>query len=127
MRPDLAWLSNPLMSGTYDQLTTGISGDNTPLLPTPWVTQLQRLHTTSLAANGSSEYNSIVGNFSEMLIGMRTSGVVIDVLDSGSVVDEDSETWNATTQFMRFIRARIRVDMMLMQPSHFSVMSGLTV
>lgn len=123
---DLAWISNPLMSGTYDQLVTGISSDNTPLLPTPWVSQLQRLHTTSLAANGSSEHNSIVGNFSEMLIGMRTSGVVIDVLDSGSVVDENSDTWNATTQFMRFIRARIRVDMLLMQPSHFSVMSGLT-
>lgn len=124
---DLAWVSNPLMSGTYDQLVTGVAGDSTPLLPTPWVSQLQRLHTTSLAANSSSEYNSIVGAFSEMLIGMRTSGVVIDVLDSGSVTDENSDSWNATTQFMRFIRARIRVDMLLMQPSHFSVMSGLTV
>jgi hypothetical protein len=96
------------------------------LEPTPWVRQLMRHYTTNLAASGSPQmYNMIVGDFRECLVGMRTSGVVIDVLDAGQVTDSNSETWNATTQFLRFIRARIRVDSILMRPTWFSVLSGV--
>ena len=123
---DLAWIMNPTIGGTYDGLVTGISSDNTPLEPTPWVRQLQRLFTTNLAVASSPEqYNMVVGDFRECLVGMRTSGVVIDVLDQGQVTDSDSVSWNATTQFMRFVRARIRVDALLMRPTWFTVLSGV--
>lgn len=122
----LAWIMNPTIGGTYDGLKTGISSDNTPLEPTPWVRQLRRMYTTNLAATGSPQaYNMVIGDFRECLVGMRTSGVVIDVLDSGSVTDTDGDTWNATTQYMRFVRARIRVDAVLMRPTWFSVLSGV--
>lgn len=123
---DLAWVMNPTVGGTYDGLVTGISSDNTPLEPTPWVRQLMRLYTTNLAATGSPQsYNTIVGDFSQLLVGMRTSGVVIDVVDGGSVTDSDSISWNATSQFLRHVRARIRVDSVVMQPGFFSVLSGV--
>ena len=123
---DLAWIMNPTIGGTYDGLVSGITNDNTPLEPTPWVRQLQRFFTTNLAVYGSPQvYNMVLGRFSECLVGMRTSGVVIDVLDQGQVTDEDSTSWNATTQFLRFVRARIRIDALLMRPTWFTVLSGV--
>jgi len=122
----LSWIMNPTVAATYDGLVTGISSDNTPLEPTPWVRQLQRYYTTNLAASGSPEaFNMVVGDFSQLLVGMRTSGVVIDVVDAGSVTDADSVTWNATSQFLRHVRARLRVDCVVMQPGFFSVLSGV--
>jgi HK97 family phage major capsid protein len=121
---DLAWTMNPVIGATYDGLVTGISGDSTPLRPTPWVSQLQRFYTTSHAVSGS-DYNMIAGYFPEVLVGMRTNGVVLDLLDEATGTDEDGDSWNAATQFMRFIRARMRVDVIVMRPSFFSVLSGV--
>lgn len=47
----LAWIHNPTQGETYDGLVTGISGDNTPLMPTQWAGSLRKFSTTSLAAN----------------------------------------------------------------------------
>jgi HK97 family phage major capsid protein len=123
---NLAWINNPTVATVYDQLVTGITSDNTPLRPTPWVETLRRFYTTSLAANASSEYNQIIGAFNEMLIGARYSGVVIDVIDAGQVTDAEGDTTNAVSQFARFIRARLRADVVLMRPAHFSVLAGTT-
>ena len=69
---------------------TGITNDNTPLMPTGWVEQLQRYHTTSLTVttNSPPDYNMIVGDFREMVIGARTGGVRVEVLNEGTVTDD---------------------------------------
>lgn len=118
---DLAWIHNPRDGATYDQL---IGTDNQPLRPTPWAGALQRFMTTGLEVD-SGNTQMIVGDCSQILVGMRTSGVVIDVLDSGQMT-VDGETYDAGSQFMRFIRARIRFDALLMRPDHFTVLRGVT-
>lgn len=122
---DLSWIMNPVIGGTYDGLVTGISGDNSPLMPTPWASQLQRFHTTSLEANGSSEYDMVVGQFGEMLLAFRAGGIRLQVLQEGSASD-GSKTWNATSQMLVWIRAHVQVDVAILRPSHFSVLSGVT-
>ncbi|MBK6279766.1 MAG: hypothetical protein IPF57_17360 [Gammaproteobacteria bacterium] len=59
-----------------------------------------------------------------MLVGARTSGVIIDVIDSGAVTDSAGTSWNATSQFLRHIRARVRVDVCVMRPGFFAVLEG---
>lgn len=119
---ELSWVMNPITAALYDGLTTGISGDNTPLEPTPWVRQLQRFHTTNLEEAGTSPntYSSVIGDFAQLLVGMRYGGVVFDVLDSGAAGDD-----NALTEFKRFIRCRMRLDCVVMQPAFFSALNGI--
>lgn len=116
---ELSWILSPTQGATYDGLVTGIASDKTPLTPTPWAAALRRLMTTTLTTPATM----IVGDFREVLVGMRTSGVVLDVLDAGSITDDDGDTFNAATQFGRLIRARIRVDALCMRPSWFSVIT----
>ncbi len=62
----------------------------------------------------------IVGDFSQVLIGMRTSGVRIQVLDAGAV-----GSTNAVSQMLRWVRAFLRADMVLMQETFFSKLAGV--
>lgn len=113
---ELRWILPPSVAQSYDQLVTGISGDLTPLAKTPWVAELPTLNTTALTTD------AIVGRFDQMLLGSRAS-VQLQVLDAGSVVDDQGETWNAVSQMMRFIRAYVRIDVALARPNWFSVLS----
>ncbi|WP_081644427.1 phage major capsid protein [Thioalkalivibrio sp. AKL19] len=118
---NLAWIMNPRDGGTYDRLQ---ASDNQPLRPTPWAGALRQFPTTSLDVDGG-ETDMIVGAFDQVLIGLRTGGVVFDVVDSGSIT-ADGETINAASQFVRFLRARIRFDSVLMRPDWFTVLRGVT-
>jgi HK97 family phage major capsid protein len=122
---DLAWIQNPRVAATYDGLVTGLASDKTPLQPTPWASQLKRYFTTNLSPTGSplTSYQ-VIGDFREVLVGARTSGVIIDVIDSGAVTDSAGTSWNATSQFLRHIRARVRVDVCVMRPGFFAVLEG---
>lgn len=125
----LSWIMNPQQGETYDGLVTGISGDNTPLIPTGWVSQLQRYHTTTLSlntGNSPNDYDMVVGDFTQMVIGTRNGGVRVEVLDQGTVTDANSDTWNASTQLLRHIRAYMRVDVALLRPTWFTVLTGVT-
>ncbi len=91
-----------------------------PLQPTPWTAQLRKFTTTSLPTNlggGSNESLAVLGDFSQLLFGMRTSGVTIRIVDSGSVTDSAGTTWNATSQLMRLVVAYLRADVCVLRPS----------
>ena len=123
---DVAWVTNPRDGATYDGLadTTG-----QPLRPTPWAADMRRFSTTSIATDeggGSNESYMIVGDFRQCLVGMRTSGVNLEVLREGTVTDSSGDSWNATTQLLRHVRAYMRVDVALLRPTWFTVLSGVT-
>ena len=88
--------SNPRDGATYDGLadTTG-----QPLRPTPWAADLRRFSTTSISTTeggSSDESYMLVGDFRQCLVGMRTSGINLEVLREGTVTDSSGESWNAT-------------------------------
>lgn len=123
----LSWVLNPAVGTIYDQLTTGLTGDASPLQPTPWVAQLQKMFTTSLAVNASSEYQQIVGDFSQVLLGMRTNGMTLQVLTSGSATDSAGVTYNAASDLMVLFRIYVRMDVALLRPTWMHVLSGTTI
>ena len=123
---DMAWVTNPRDGATYDGLadTTG-----QPLRPTPWAADLRRFSTTSISTSeggGSNESYMLVGDFRQCLVGMRTSGINLEVLREGTVTDAAGDSWNATTQLLRHVRAFMRVDVALLRPTWFTVLSGVT-
>jgi HK97 family phage major capsid protein len=125
----LAWIMNPAVGEVYDGLVTGISNDNTPLTKSPWVEALRPFMTTTLAASSDSpnQYTMIVGDMSQVTVGMRTSGIRVEVLNEGTVTDASSVDFNATTQFLRHIRAYARLDVAIMRPTWLTVLSGVTL
>ena len=68
----------------------------------------------------------LVGDFRQCLVGMRTSGINIEVLREGTVSDSSGDSFNATTQLLRHVRAYMRVDVALLRPTWFTVLSGVT-
>lgn len=124
--PDgLAWILHPRDGETFDKLkdTTG-----QPLQPTPWASKLKRFSTTSLptTGGGGTESTSIVGDFSQCLIGLRTNGVVVRVLDSGQVTDSNGYTHNAASELKRLIVAYLRADVAVLRPTWFTALTGIT-
>ncbi|MAT71205.1 MAG: phage major capsid protein [Planctomycetaceae bacterium] len=122
----LAWVAHPRDAETYDGLT---DSTGQPLNPTPWARDLQRFTTTSLPTDeggGSDESIGIVGDFSQVLVGMRTTGANVRILDAGTVTDADSVTHNAASELKKLIVAYIRADVALLRPSWMTVLSGIT-
>jgi HK97 family phage major capsid protein len=122
---NLSWISNPRDAGTFDRLYDNVSG--VPLTPTPWVQQLQRHYTSKLPITGGAgtEGTMVVGDFSEMLIGVR-SQVRIEILPAGTATESDGTSHNAASELKRFIRAYLRADIAVMRPQFFNVLSGVT-
>ncbi|MEM9186093.1 MAG: phage major capsid protein [Planctomycetota bacterium] len=123
---ELAWVQNPRDSQTFDGLQ---ATDNQPLQPTPWAGALQRYSTTSMPVDlgtGSNESEAIIGDFSQVIVGMRTSGINVRVLDAGEVSDAGGELHNAASHLKRLIVAYMRADVALLRPSWFTVLSGVT-
>ena len=119
----LAWINHPRTDDTYDGLQ---DTTNQPMLPTPRVAKLQRYSTTALPTDeGSSESVSIVGDFTQLAFGMRTSGVNVRILDSGTVNDGTND-WNATSQLLRHIVCYMRADVAVLRPGFFTALTGIT-
>ena len=122
----LAWVMDPRDAETYDQLVDTLGQ---PLRPTPWVEKLRRFHTTSidetLGGSGNESW-MVVGDFRQMVIGMRTSGVMLRIIDAGSVTDGDSVSHNAVDELKFFIVAHMRADMALLRPTWFCKLTGIT-
>lgn len=123
----LAWIQHPRDAETYDGLvdTTG-----QPLNPTPWAAGLNRFTTASVPSDlgaGDNESQAIIGDFSQVVVGMRTSGINIRVLESGSVEDEDGNFHEATSELKRLIVAYLRADVAVLRPQWLTVMNGITI
>ena len=121
----LAWITHPRDGETYDQLK---DTTNQPLQKPTWVQNLRPFSTTSLPTNlggGSDESVSFVGDFSQMLLGVRRQ-LQIRIADDGSVTDSAGTTWNATDQLMKFIVAYLRMDVVILRPSFFCKLEGIT-
>lgn len=120
----LAWLGHPRDFATFDGLT-----DTTgqPLRPTPWASQLRPLSTTSFSiTEGGAGSSMAIGDFSQMILGMRTSGVRLEVFRDGSVTDGSSVTHNALAEMKVHIRAYLRADVAVMRPTWFTKLTGVT-
>jgi len=121
----LSWITNPREGETFDGLT-----DTTgqPLNPTPWAGALKRFSTTSLPSTeggGSDESVSIIGDFSQVLVGMKGSGITVRILDSGQVSD-GTVTHNAASELKKLVVAHMRADVALLRPAWMTVLSGIT-
>lgn len=123
---ELAWILHPRDGQTFDGLQ---DTTDQPLRPTPWVEKLRRLYTTSLPTTegvGTNESVSILGDFRQVLIAARTRGLVVRVLDAGQVTHSDGGTINAASQLMRLIVAYLRVDVAVLRPTWFTLLTGIT-
>jgi HK97 family phage major capsid protein len=122
----LAWILHPRDAATFDGLTS--SADDQPLQPTPWAGALQKLMTTSLPTTegGGAASIGIIGDFSQLLFGMRTEGLRIEVLREGQITDDAAETHNATSDLKVILRAYLRADMVVLRPSWFTLLDGIT-
>lgn len=121
----LAWLGHPRDFATYDGLT---DSTGQPLRPTPWASQLQPFATTSFSVaedGGSNESTMIVGDMSQVVIGMKTQGVRLEIFREGSLTD-GSETHNAVEEMKVHIRAYMRADVAVMRPNWITKLTGVT-
>jgi HK97 family phage major capsid protein len=121
----LAWIQNPRDGGTYDNLQDTL---HQPLRMTPWVEKLQQFFTTSVNTVEGSGADSfaVVGDFGQMLIGMRTSGIVLRRINGGAAADILGTTLTAPDMFLEFICCYLRADIVLLRPTWFTVLSGIT-
>ena len=70
---------------------------------------------------GSNEGYSVIGDFREMLFGMRTSGIVLRRLPAGQVIDQQNVTHNAPAELKEFLVAYLRADVAILRPTWFTV------
>ncbi|MCX7399966.1 MAG: phage major capsid protein [Planctomycetales bacterium] len=121
---ELSWVQNPRDMTNWQGLA-----DSTyqPLAAPPMVAAMKQFSTTALpkTEGAGAESSSIIGDFRQLAFGMRTSGVVIRVLDAGTVSD-GTDDFNAVSQLGKFIVAHLRADVALLRPAWFSVLSGIT-
>jgi HK97 family phage major capsid protein len=122
----LAWIQHPRDAAVYNGLTDTLGQ---PIRPTPWAASLQKYLTTSIPTTlgAGAESLAIVGDFSQVLVGMRTSGVQMEVFNAGQADSAAGETINALSQAARWIRVYLRADVALVQPTWFAQMTGITV
>ena len=83
-------------------------------------------NTATDGLDGSDESFMVIGDMSQVVIGVR-SNIVIRVANDGTVTDSASTTWNATSQLLRHVVAYMRVDIGILRPTHFIVSTGITV
>ena len=124
----LAWIQHPRDAETYQNLVTTLSGAY--MEPSPWAAALKQFYTTSVSiteGSGNNESFAVVGDFNQLLIAMRTTGVTIRRIPAGQVVDGAGTTHNAPQELKEFIVAYLRADVALLQPMWFSLLIGLKV
>lgn len=89
----------------------------------PWTEALSKFVSNQIPINlggGSNETEVYVGDFSQLVFGMR-SDVVMEVLREGTVGSD-----NATSELKVFIRAYLRADVGVLRPDHFERLLGIT-
>jgi len=123
----LAWISHPRDAQVINDLK---DTTNQPLAASPWAAGLNQFSTTSMPTTGgvgSDESSAIVGDFSQVLVGMRTTNVVVRVLSSGQVTDSSGTVFNAASQLGRLIVAHLRCDVAVLQPGWLTRLTGIKI
>lgn len=117
----LAAIFAPRTAGTLDRLK---DTTNQPLVPSASFAALQKLVTKQVPINrthgsASNASDVFLGDFQQLLIGMRTQ-LIIEVSrqagDSAGSAFRDMQVW---------IRAYLRADVALAQPTHFCKIIGI--
>jgi HK97 family phage major capsid protein len=104
-------IDHPNTVNTLRKLKTGLAGDLTTLVPPAAYSALTPFVTTGLAAG-----NSIVGDFTHALFGMR-EGIVIEATRVGS---------DALSKAQILIRGYMRLDTGLTHAKAFTKLTGVT-
>ena len=66
----------------------------------------------------------IVGDFTQCVLGMPTTGGQIRGSADG-IANDGSSDINATSQLLRWVIAYVRADVAVLRPDHFTVLSGV--
>ena len=116
-----AVVMSPRTKRTLAGLKSGLSGDKTTLTPPADYTALKRFASNQIPTNltqGSATTcsTSIVGDFSQMAIAMRT-GLTIEATRTGGT--------GTFSQMEALIRGYIRADIAVFRPSHFTKIVGI--
>lgn len=101
------------------KLKTGITNDNTPLPIPADFAALQKFETNAIPINlgaGTNESYAVIGQFNELLIGLRTEIMLEVSREAGTAFGKDQT----------LIRARWRGDVQLAHPKAFAHLSGIT-
>lgn len=121
----LAWIMSGREAGSYDML---VDLNGNPLQPTPWAADVQRYVTNTISTTegvGADESYMVLGDFSQMLIGTHASGVQVRRLPAGTVTDGDGKSWNAVSQLLEHLVIHTRIDVAVMRPSWFTLLTGV--
>jgi HK97 family phage major capsid protein len=121
--PDASALSviySPRTWGTIDRIK---DGEAKTLIPPPSFSAMKRFVTNQIPENlggGTNESEAYVGDFSQLAIGMRTR-LILEVsrhaADSTNSAFKNLQVW---------IRGYLRADVVLLQPTFFVVLDGIT-
>jgi HK97 family phage major capsid protein len=76
-----------------------------------------------LASTSCPETTIFSGDFTQVVIGMRTA-LKVEVLDAGTGTDSSGSTFNATTQLGKWLRLYLRADTWIERPTWLSVYTG---
>jgi HK97 family phage major capsid protein len=116
----LSVIYSPRTWGTLDRLK---DGESKTLIPPPSFSAMRKFTTNQIPetlGGGSNESEAYVGDFSQLAIGMRTQ-LVLEV--SRHAADSSS---SAFKNLQVFIRGYLRADVVLLQPTFFVVLGGIT-
>ena len=101
------------------KLKTGITNDNTPLAIPPDFAALAKFETNAIPINlgaGTNESYAVIGQFNELLIGLRSEIMIEVSREAGTAFGKDQT----------LIRARWRGDVQLAHAKAFCHLSGIT-
>ncbi len=110
------------------KLKTGIASDNTPLQMPADIAALLKLTSNQIPNNlgvGANESLAFVGQWNQVAIGMRRN-ITVEVAREGAY-DVSGTVYSAFQKDQTLIRATLRADVQVLQPTAFCLMSGITV
>jgi HK97 family phage major capsid protein len=111
-----AIIGHPAYWRKLRKLKTGLTSDQTTLVPPPDVAKLERLSTTAAPLAGGTTAKAILGNWSDCIIGVRKD-ITVRVL-SEALMGSNLQVG---------IVAYARVDIAAARPASFCTMEGITV
>jgi len=113
-RGQLSLVAHPRTYADLWRLKTGITSDQSTLVPPPVYSELNRFSTTSISiTEGTNESFAIVGPFDQIIVGMRLGFQVI------------ADRFQSATQYQRVILGVGRFDVIVPRPQFFTVLTGI--
>ena len=120
----LSWIAHPRDRATYNGLQ---DTTHQPLVAPQWAGELRQFTTTELPTTdgaSSNERSMLVGDFREVVLGMRTREIQIRIASDGTANDGSADV-NATSQLLKWIIAYVRCDVGVLRPDHFVKLTGV--